>query len=211
MTKKLLVSIVVLFIAGVISYTLVFNNNSENNSNNLVLKDKTELNQEGQMTISDKTPLSQKEVKVYKSQVKNLVLKQDKEPIEIAQIEDNGENTKLEKKGKFIEEEGDKGKDNPNLFAEWYNGIRTKPGQERPDYQLNYQVKELLKAKNISNVNQLGKINAGNILNWQERGPGNVAGRTRGILVDPNIAPGILVQLVAVCGKLPMPAKAGLI
>ncbi|MGD8306930.1 MAG: hypothetical protein PVF17_09765, partial [Ignavibacteria bacterium] len=76
-------------------------------------------------------------------------------------------------------------KDSPNLFAEWHNGIRTKPGHDRPDYPINYQIKELLKAKHISSTEELGRLSPDAVLNWEERGPGNVAGRTRGILVDP--------------------------
>lgn len=96
-----------------------------------------------------------------------------------------------EYKGKFpISErkkkiEGYVDKDSPNLFAEWHNGIRTKPGHDRPDYPINYQIKELLKAKHVSNTQELGRLSPDAVLNWEERGPGNVAGRTRGILVDP--------------------------
>ena len=140
MKKKLLVSIVVLFIAGVVSYTLVFNNNGKSNSNNLVLKNKTELNQEGQATYSEKTTVSEKETKVKKNQLNNVVLKLKPELKEVVRTDDNSESSISGKKEKFVEkEEGDEGKDDPNLFAEWYNYIRTKPGQERPDYQLNYQ------------------------------------------------------------------------
>jgi len=77
------------------------------------------------------------------------------------------------------------GKDNPGLFAEWMNGIRTRPGQSAPDYKMNYQMDELLKAKGLSSAKGLSKTSAVNALDWQERGPGNVAGRTRGILVYP--------------------------
>ena len=62
------------------------------------------------------------------------------------------------------------GKDNPNLFAEWMNGIRTRPGQEVPDYEMNYQIEELLKAKGVSSAKGLRKTSAVNALDWQERG-----------------------------------------
>ncbi len=76
-------------------------------------------------------------------------------------------------------------KGSPNLYAKWYNDIRTLPGKNIPDYAPNYQIKELLKYKDFINEQGLGKKNNANELNWRELGPGNVAGRTRAILVNP--------------------------
>lgn len=77
-------------------------------------------------------------------------------------------------------------KDSPNLFAEWYNAIRTLPGRDKPDYSMNYQINELLKAKKLSNAKGLAKSSSANALDWRELGPGNVAGRTRSILIHPS-------------------------
>ncbi len=81
---------------------------------------------------------------------------------------------------------GVEGKDNPNLFAEWHRGIRTRAGETAPDYALNYQMTALLKARNVKSASQLAKLQSSSALDWVERGPGNVGGRTRGILVDPS-------------------------
>jgi len=68
--------------------------------------------------------------------------------------------------------------DSPDKFAEFERMIRTRDGQSAPDYNTGYQQIELNKAL----MNQpLGKISP---LNWTERGPGNVSGRTRGIVID---------------------------
>ncbi|MCB0287817.1 MAG: hypothetical protein KDE57_14255, partial [Calditrichaeota bacterium] len=43
-------------------------------------------------------------------------------------------------------------KDSPNLYAEWHNGIRTRDGETRPGYPMNYKFKELLKARNMQST-----------------------------------------------------------
>jgi len=70
--------------------------------------------------------------------------------------------------------------DQPNKFAEFEKKIRTRDGELSPRYKVGYQVEELAKARQNR---PLGKMAAN--LNWIERGPGNVSGRTRGILIDP--------------------------
>lgn len=80
-------------------------------------------------------------------------------------------------------------KDRPDLFAKWHNGIRTRDGETVPSYTMNYQVEELLEARGVASTKELAELKGGPTLNWQERGPGNVAGRTRSILIypgDPN-------------------------
>ena len=80
--------------------------------------------------------------------------------------------------------EGKDKSDRPDLFAEWQSGIRTKYGEDRPGYSYNYKMKEFLKQQRL-----LKPINKkANGLSWTERGPGNVSGRTRGIIVDPDDA-----------------------
>ncbi len=80
---------------------------------------------------------------------------------------------------------GVKKMDRPDLFAEYHIGIRTRDGDRAPRYSANYRVTELLKARDVSSAKGLRKIAAAP-LNWIERGPGNVGGRTRALVVDPD-------------------------
>lgn len=73
--------------------------------------------------------------------------------------------------------------DEPNQFAEFQKMIRTGDGETEHSYSVGYQNRELLKA--LANK-PLGKL--GTRLNWIDRGPGNVSGRTRGILVEPRVS-----------------------
>ncbi len=82
--------------------------------------------------------------------------------------------------------------DSPDKFALFESRIRTHKGASAPDYPLNYKMIELNKAYmkrfgvSLNAFNSMnGKIQATK-LNWIERGPGNVSGRTRGFIVDPD-------------------------
>ncbi|MCX6169618.1 MAG: T9SS type A sorting domain-containing protein [Ignavibacteriales bacterium] len=70
--------------------------------------------------------------------------------------------------------------DEPDMFAEFQKKIRTRDGDTEPKYSPNYLMEELYKSQKQS---RLYKTTTN--LNWVERGPGNVSGRTRGIIVDP--------------------------
>ncbi len=76
--------------------------------------------------------------------------------------------------------------DRPDLFAQFHNDIRTRHGEAAPSYSFNYKVEELLKAKSVTTTKALRKLSSTNQLNWVERGPGNVSGRTRALIVDPD-------------------------
>jgi len=76
--------------------------------------------------------------------------------------------------------------DAPDKFAEYHRAIRTRDGEDSPTYGVNYRVHELLKARQFSSTTSLSKRAAQDPLPWEERGPGNVAGRARIILVDPD-------------------------
>ncbi|MCH7827271.1 MAG: hypothetical protein IIC75_04750, partial [Bacteroidetes bacterium] len=78
--------------------------------------------------------------------------------------------------------------DRPDLFAKYMNDIRKGFGEDNPGYPANYRIKELLKATNLNSTYGLSKLAKTNIVNWTERGPGNVSGRTRSIVVDPDDA-----------------------
>lgn len=74
------------------------------------------------------------------------------------------------------------GMDRPDGFIEYYRQITTPIGQKRSGYVPNYAYKEYLKALKKSS-RRLKKANA---YTWEQRGPGNVGGRTRTIIIDPD-------------------------
>ncbi len=76
----------------------------------------------------------------------------------------------------------------PSLFAQWRHGIRTRSNETDPGYRPNYKVEALLNAKGVKSTGALVKFAGDNQLGWTERGPGNFAGRVRGLLVDPRAA-----------------------
>ena len=87
---------------------------------------------------------------------------------------------------KFLDESQKAGQgkfDDPEMFIQIHKQMRTKEGENEPTYKPNYRLTELKKLK--ENSFSLSKLN---LLNWVERGPGNVGGRTRGIAVDPDDA-----------------------
>jgi photosystem II stability/assembly factor-like uncharacterized protein len=84
----------------------------------------------------------------------------------------------------FAEKEEGKKADSPDLFADFHRAIRTGYGETRPSYPMNYQINELLKARGVASTQALSKVSSAP-LPWIERGPGNVAGRTRSIIIDP--------------------------
>ncbi len=69
--------------------------------------------------------------------------------------------------------------DEPEMFDQFQKVIRTRDGETSPKYSANYLMEELNKAQ------QRKRFYKTTALNWIERGPGNVSGRTRGIIVDP--------------------------
>jgi len=75
------------------------------------------------------------------------------------------------------------GFDRPDGFAEYFLNISTTIGQETPTYRPNYRFEEYrkLRKSNLKNASSF---------NWVSRGPNNVSGRTRAILVDPDDASG---------------------
>ncbi len=102
--------------------------------------------------------------------------------------------TKKSKKNKFFSErkkrvKGIYKKDQPDKFAEFHKAIRTRANEHTPSYGANYKIEELLKARRINSTRALSKSTStfgSTKLPWVERGPGNVAGRVRTIIVDPD-------------------------
>lgn len=80
--------------------------------------------------------------------------------------------------------------DNPNMYAEMMVAMRTKDGETAPSYQAGYKLKELKKAKEHALQVHATARSAASDLTFDERGPANVPGRTRGMIIDPNDASG---------------------
>ena len=80
--------------------------------------------------------------------------------------------------------------DSPESFIAFHRGIRTQEGMNAPAYEDNYQFKELEKARrSAARKSSSARTQAGNgVIEFTERGPANVPGRTRGLLVDPDDA-----------------------
>lgn len=74
----------------------------------------------------------------------------------------------------------------PEEFAKFHRSIRMAEGELKPGYAPGYKLRELTKAK-ARVVNARTKSDNG-VLEWIERGPSNVPGRTRGLIVDPDDA-----------------------
>ena len=91
---------------------------------------------------------------------------------------------KIKKFGKA--EENELRADEPNKFVQILNEMKIPYGETKSGYPPNYKLIELQKARQ---QNRLQKI-SGSILPWIERGPGNVSGRARGLIVDPDDASG---------------------
>ena len=83
---------------------------------------------------------------------------------------------------KYKAEQGIHKLEAPELHAEMARLIRTASGQSSPDYGDNYIIEEYEKAKIASQKLNLKSNN----LNFIERGPANIAGRTRALLVLPS-------------------------
>ncbi len=75
------------------------------------------------------------------------------------------------------------GEDKPEGFSEYNRLIKGTPDGVLNEYELNYQLKEFNKAiRKRKGFQKSAKAD----LEWVERGPGNVSGRTRALIVDPD-------------------------
>ncbi len=72
----------------------------------------------------------------------------------------------------------------PNMFTKYFKDITTRIGESESDYEMNYKTKELQKARD--NAPRLKSTKAS--LNFVQRGPANVGGRTRAIIIDPDVS-----------------------
>ncbi len=71
--------------------------------------------------------------------------------------------------------------DEPNKYVEFHRDIRTRDAEEFMGYKSGYRLVELEKMQQQAMLK-----GSKNILPWVERGPANVPGRTRGLIVDPD-------------------------
>jgi photosystem II stability/assembly factor-like uncharacterized protein len=90
------------------------------------------------------------------------------------------------KKANNVSEDSVEYPEGPQEFIKFHNGIRTPEGADKPQYKNGYLLNELHKAKlEAAAFRKDARTDASGVLEWTERGPANVPGRTRGIVVDP--------------------------
>ncbi|MCK5907033.1 MAG: hypothetical protein KAG37_05545, partial [Flavobacteriales bacterium] len=120
-------------------------------------------------------------------------------------ITKNENNTKIPKlfsqKKSYVK--GKIKKDSPNLFSEYYTQIKSEIGASQPNYSSNYLFTELQKAKDGITLNKKED------LNWVSRGPANVGGRSRGIIIDSDDATANTWFIAAVGGGVWKTSNAG--
>ncbi|HKL41593.1 MAG TPA: hypothetical protein VJ962_03345, partial [Clostridia bacterium] len=73
--------------------------------------------------------------------------------------------------------------DKPDEFTRYFKEITTRFGEEENSYPMNYKIKELRKSKELL---KKYKKETKFTTEWTQRGPANVGGRTRGLIVDPD-------------------------
>lgn len=85
--------------------------------------------------------------------------------------------------------EKDNGLDGPGQFIAFHKEIRTPIDVTKPEYKPGFIVRELAKAKALAaRTRNNARTQTNGVLEWKERGPANVPGRTRGLIVDPDDA-----------------------
>lgn len=77
--------------------------------------------------------------------------------------------------------------DGPEELAKFHHEIRTPEGLDLPEYKAGQRVKEYYRIQNEAIARKRSSRTQSNgVLEWTERGPNNVPGRTRGLIVDPD-------------------------
>ncbi len=77
--------------------------------------------------------------------------------------------------------------DGPEELAKFHHEIRTPEGLDLPEYKAGQRVKEYYRIQNDAVARKRnGRTQSNGVLEWIERGPNNVPGRTRGLIVDPD-------------------------
>ncbi len=87
------------------------------------------------------------------------------------------------------EDDGEEGKkqDQPDKFFLYHQGIRTRDGEIAPTYPAHYKWIELQRMRENAFARQriTGRSQSNGVMEWKERGPGNVPGRTRALFNVP--------------------------
>ena len=95
--------------------------------------------------------------------------------------------------------------DKPEGYAEFYRQITTGFGKQQNGYETNYALKEFKKATGRNRNVKLSK----STFFWEQRGPGNVSGRTRSVIIDPDDASNQTWYAAAVSGGIWKTTNAG--
>jgi len=74
----------------------------------------------------------------------------------------------------------------PDEYSKYFNAITTKFDRDRSNYPFNYRISEFDKAVAKAKANR--KSGKASTITWTQRGPANVGGRTRGLIIDPDDA-----------------------
>ncbi len=90
----------------------------------------------------------------------------------------------------LLESEGkEDGLDGPGQFILFHQLIRTPEDATSPQYERGFKIRELERAKSYAlRQGANARTQSNGVIEWTERGPANVPGRTRAILVDPDDA-----------------------
>jgi len=79
--------------------------------------------------------------------------------------------------------------DGPGQFIAYHKAIRTPEDATAHEYKQGFILRELSQAKSFAARHRSNaRTQSNGVLEWKERGPANVPGRTRGIIVDPDDA-----------------------
>ncbi|MBL7871421.1 MAG: T9SS type A sorting domain-containing protein [Cyclobacteriaceae bacterium] len=90
--------------------------------------------------------------------------------------------------GGYTREVGDE-LEGPGQFRDFHQSIRTPEDLSGPQYKLGFRMRELEQARSYAHRQRSSSRTQSNgVLEWVERGPANVPGRTRAIVVDPDDA-----------------------
>jgi len=90
----------------------------------------------------------------------------------------------------------------PDEYMRYLEGIKTPSDRSAPEYLPGYQMRELAEAR-------LARRATAEILPWVNRGPGNVAGRARAMVIDPADPTGDTWLIAAVGGGIWKTADQG--
>jgi hypothetical protein len=86
------------------------------------------------------------------------------------------------------EEDAEGGFNGPSEFEAYHREIRTPEGASGPQYVAGQIMREYQKATAAAQLRSRSgaRTKSNGVIEWKERGPNNVPGRTRGLIVDPD-------------------------